>query len=224
MSALLAGLTLLIIGDSHVTFKDSLLSVLPDALTAQGAKVVAYGVCSSQAADWVVPNPNNGCGAAERIDDAPLGPPNMQPAAPPSMSSLLEKWHPNVVMVVLGDTMASYGQESVSKSWLDEQVKTLTYTIGKTACIWIGPTWGQYSPRYGKTDARAAEMAALLKTEVAPCTYIDGTALMKPGSVSTIDGIHATPASYRVWGDAILRATVPLLQKIKDGTASAPAP
>lgn len=33
MSALLAGLTLLIIGDSHVTFKDSLLSILPEAMS-----------------------------------------------------------------------------------------------------------------------------------------------------------------------------------------------
>jgi hypothetical protein len=222
MSALLAGLTLLIIGDSHVTFKDSLLSILPDALTSQGAKVVAYGVCSSQAADWVVPNPNNGCGASERIDDAPLGAPNMQPASPPPMASLLEKWHPNVVMVVLGDTMASYGQDSFSKSWVDQQVKTLTYTIGSTACIWVGPTWGQYSPRYGKTDARAAEMATFLKSEVAPCTYIDGTALLKPGTVDTIDGIHATPASYQVWGDAILKATIPLLQKIKEGGSLTP--
>ncbi|GBQ87734.1 cell morphology protein [Gluconacetobacter johannae DSM 13595] len=222
MSALLAGLTLLIVGDSHVTFKDSLLSILPDELTRQGARVVAYGVCSSQAADWVVPNPNNGCGAAQRVDDEPLGPPNMQPASPPPIASLIDKWHPNVVMVVLGDTMASYGQESFSREWVDQQVKTLTYTIGKTACIWVGPTWGQYSPRYGKTDARATEMAAFLKGEVAPCAYIDGTALMKPGTVQTIDGIHATPASYKVWGDLIVNATVPLLQKVKDGGTLTP--
>ncbi|GBQ40115.1 SGNH/GDSL hydrolase family protein [Komagataeibacter europaeus] len=203
MNALLAGLTLLIIGDSHVTFKDSLLSVLPDEFTKQGAKVVTYGVCSSTAADWVVPNPN------------------MKPASPPPISSLIEKWHPNVVMVVLGDTMAAYGQNAMSKDWVDEQVKTLTYAIGKTACIWVGPTWGQFSPRYGKTDQRATEMATFLKGEVAPCTYVDGTALLKQGSVNTIDGIHATPDSYKVWGDAIVQATLPELEKLKDAPPAA---
>ena len=221
MNALLAGLTLLIIGDSHVTFKDSLLEILPDAFTRQGAKVITYGVCSSTAADWVVPNPNNGCGAAQRIGNEPIGAPDMKPASPPPMASLLEKWHPDVVMVVLGDTMAGYGQKTISENWVDEQVKTLTYTIGKTACIWIGPTWGQYSPRYGKTDQRTTEMATFMKEEVQPCAYVDGTQLMKPGSVSTIDGIHATPASYQVWGDAIVKTTLPMLEKIKAEEAPA---
>ncbi|WP_395369474.1 SGNH/GDSL hydrolase family protein [Komagataeibacter diospyri] len=221
MSALLAGLTLLIIGDSHVTYKDTLLSVLPDEFTRQGAKVVTYGVCSSTAADWVVPNPNNGCGAAERVGDAPIGAPNMKPASPPPINSLIEKWHPNVVMVVMGDTMAAYGQNAVSRDWVDEQVKTLTYAIGKTACIWVGPTWGQFSPRYGKTDQRATEMATFLKGEVAPCTYVDGTALLRQGSVKTTDGIHATAESYKIWGDAIVQATLPELEKLKDAPPAA---
>ncbi|WP_370636781.1 SGNH/GDSL hydrolase family protein [Komagataeibacter sp. FNDCF1] len=208
-------LTLLIIGDSHVTFKDSLLSVLPDEFTRQGAKVVAYGVCSSTAADWVVPNPNNGCGAAQRIDDAPIGAPDMKPAAPPPIKDLIEKWHPDAVMVVLGDTMAAYGQKAMSPNWVEEQVQSLTYTIGKTACIWVGPTWGQFSPRYGKTDQRAAEMAQFLKNEVTPCTYIDGTALLRQGSVTTTDGIHATAQSYRDWGNAIVQASLPELEKLK---------
>lgn len=214
MSALLAGLTLLIIGDSHVTFKDSLLTILPEAYTRAGAKVVTYGVCSSTAADWVVPNPNNGCGAAQRVGDAPLTPPNMTPTSPPPITALIEQWHPDVVMVVLGDTMAAYGQSEISRNWADEQVKTLTMTIGKTACIWVGPTWGEYSPRYGKTDKRAQEMADFLKDEVAPCTYIDGTKLMQPGSPKTIDGVHLTPVSYKVWGAGILQQTMPILEKI----------
>ncbi|QEO16374.1 SGNH/GDSL hydrolase family protein [Acetobacter vaccinii] len=215
MSALLAGLTVLIIGDSHVTFKDSLLTLLPDAYVSAGAKVVTYGVCSSTAADWVVPNPNNGCGAAQRIGNAPVGDAVMKPTSPPPIASLLEKWHPNVVMVVLGDTMAAYGQSEMSKNWVDEQVKTLTSSLGDAACIWVGPTWGEFSPRYGKTDKRAQEMAGFLKTEVSPCTYVDGTQLMAQGSVKTIDGVHPTAASYRQWGDAILAQTMPMLEKLK---------
>ncbi|EFG83225.1 SGNH/GDSL hydrolase family protein [Novacetimonas hansenii] len=222
MSALLAGLTLLIIGDSHVAFKDSLLSVLPDEFSRQGAKVVTYGVCSATAADWVVPNPNNGCGATQRIGDEPVRAPDMKPVAPPEVTGLIAKWHPNAIMVILGDTMGAYGQDTVSASWVEEQVKTLTYAIGKTACLWVGPTWGQYSPRYGKSDQRASTLAALLKADVAPtCTYVDGTQLMAKGSVNTTDGIHATAASYRAWGDAIVRATLPDLERIKDAAPPA---
>ena len=215
MSALLAGLTLLIIGDSHVTFKDSLLSILPEAYTQAGAKVVTYGVCSSTAADWVVPTSNNGCGAYQRIGIAPVGSAIMTPTAPPPITSLIAQWHPDVVMVVLGDTMAAYGQKEISTNWADEQVKTLTMTLGHTACIWIGPTWGEYSPRYGKTDKRAREMATFLKSEVAPCTYIDGTQLMQPGSAKTIDGVHLTGESYKVWAAGIVQQTMPVLEKLR---------
>jgi hypothetical protein len=215
MSALLAGLTLLIIGDSHVTFKDSLLSILPEAYTQAGAKVVTYGVCSSTAADWVVPNSNNGCGAYQRIGTAPVGAAIMTPTAPPPITSLIAQWHPDVVLVVLGDTMAAYGQKEISTNWADEQVKTLTMTLGHTACIWIGPTWGEYSPRYGKTDKRAQEMATFLKSEVAPCTYIDGTQLMRPGSPKTIDGVHLTADSYKVWAAGIVQQTMPVLEKLR---------
>ncbi|MBE7618181.1 SGNH/GDSL hydrolase family protein [Komagataeibacter sp. FXV2] len=223
MSALLAGLTLLIIGDSHVAFKDSLLSVLPDEFSRQGAKVVTYAVCSSTAADWVVPTPNNGCGATQRIGDEPVKPADMKPAAPPQIGGLIQKWHPDAVMVILGDTMGAYGQKAVSASWLEEQVKTLTDALGSTACIWVGPTWGQYSPRYGKTDQRAQELAGLLRADASPpCTYVDGTQLMPRGSISTTDGIHATTASYRAWGDAIIRATLPDLEKLKDAAPGGP--
>ncbi|MDT8871195.1 hypothetical protein RAA17_09285 [Komagataeibacter rhaeticus] len=63
---------------------------------------MTYGVCSSTAADWVVPNPNNGCGAAERIGTAPIGAPDMKPASPPPVAELIAKWHPDAVMVILG--------------------------------------------------------------------------------------------------------------------------
>ena len=48
----LAGLVILIIGDSHIASKDFLLSSLQDALVNQGAIVHSYGVCGSQPHDW----------------------------------------------------------------------------------------------------------------------------------------------------------------------------
>lgn len=215
MSALLAGLTLLIIGDSHVTFKDSLLSLLPDAYVSAGAKVVTYGVCSSTAADWVVPTVNNGCGASTRLGTMPITAPTMTPTAPPPIASLIAKWHPDAVLVVLGDTMGGYNQPDLPRNWIDEQVKTLTYVLGKTACVWVGPTWGQYSPRYGKTDKRTQEMVDFMKGEVSPCTYVDGTTMMQAGGVKTIDGVHLTPADYKVWGAGIVQQTLPVLEKLK---------
>ena len=52
MAGALVGLTLLIIGDSHLSFPDSLLKSLPDALAAEGATVTTYGVYASRSTDW----------------------------------------------------------------------------------------------------------------------------------------------------------------------------
>ncbi|HTZ35077.1 MAG TPA: SGNH/GDSL hydrolase family protein, partial [Stellaceae bacterium] len=49
----LAGLVILVIGDSHNASKDFLLSSLYDDLVNQGAIVHSYGVCGSQPNDWM---------------------------------------------------------------------------------------------------------------------------------------------------------------------------
>ena len=53
INSALAGLVVLIIGDSHLASKDFLLSSLQDDLNNQGAIVHSYGVCGSQPNDWM---------------------------------------------------------------------------------------------------------------------------------------------------------------------------
>ena len=55
MSALLAGLAVLIIGDSHMVTRDYLITTLHDDLVAEGASVDSYGMCGANAGDWVYP-------------------------------------------------------------------------------------------------------------------------------------------------------------------------
>jgi hypothetical protein len=61
----LAGLVVLIIGDSHIANKDFLSSSLQDDLVNQGAIVHSYGVCGSQPIDWIKQT-ELPCGRGER--------------------------------------------------------------------------------------------------------------------------------------------------------------
>lgn len=67
MFATLAGLSILVIGDSHLRDQNYLLGTLHDELLGRGAKVHTIGVCGSTPADWVTTKAGD-CGGAERID------------------------------------------------------------------------------------------------------------------------------------------------------------
>jgi hypothetical protein len=215
LAPLLLGLTVLMIGDSHVTFKNTLLASLPDALVRQGAQVVTYGLCSSKPEDWVDEKPVNSCGYTVRMSVEPIKLFMGRDEAPPNISALMEKWHPNAVVVVFGDAMAGYGQKDMPSGWIADQVQALVDKIGSTTCIWVGPTWGQYNPRYGKSDARTLQLATLLKQTVQPCHYIDSTTLFPQGKVETEDGIHLTTENYVKWSAALSAQIVPLLARKK---------
>ena len=70
MLATLAGLSILVIGDSHLLNPNYLIGTLHDELLAQKAKVHTVGVCGSTPADWVTVKTGD-CGGAERIDRRP---------------------------------------------------------------------------------------------------------------------------------------------------------
>ena len=55
MSALLAGMAILVIGDSHMVTNGYLITTLHDKLVEQGATVDTYGMCGANAGDWVYP-------------------------------------------------------------------------------------------------------------------------------------------------------------------------
>ena len=64
-SALLAGLTVLVIGDSHLSMPTYLIRSLHDGITQQGAQVHSLAACGIPAGDWVNLAPAT-CGA-ERV-------------------------------------------------------------------------------------------------------------------------------------------------------------
>ncbi|SDV51259.1 SGNH/GDSL hydrolase family protein [Chitinasiproducens palmae] len=211
VASLLAGLSILLIGDSHLAQPNYLIGSLHDALTRQGAKVHSIGVCGVQPADWTV-RVNGECGSAERVGNRPATMTSGAQAHTVPVAQLIDAEHPNLVLVVMGDTMAAYQQVDFPMNWAWQQVSTLTGAIGKTGtqCAWVGPAWGQEGGKFGKTYARAEVMSQFLAANVAPCTFIDSLKMSRRGQWPTIDGQHFTAAGYRAWGDAIAHAVVTL--------------
>lgn len=218
MSALLAGLTVLIIGDSHLSTPGYLITTLHDDLAAKGAQVYTYGACGVAAGEWMLKTPSP-CGAAIREKSGPVKKLTGAAAITKPFPELVKTHKPNLVVVVNGDTMAAYNQPSLSKTWIWQQVSTLTKGIkaSGTSCVWVGPAWGTEGGKFGKTYARAQEMSQYLSEISAPCTYIDSTKLSRQGEWGTIDGQHFNAAGYKSWGAAIGNAIAApaVLQTIK---------
>src|ERR1700733_722760 len=204
MNALLAGLAVLIIGDSHMVSRDYLITTLHDDLLAQGATVDTYGMCGANAGDWVYPTTVS-CGRAERHDkEAPIV--DRKASIPTwTIGDLITKTHPNLVVIEMGDTMAGYGQHDFPQGWIYQQVHALTERVAaqNIPCVWVGPPWGSEGSTYHKTFDRVKQMSEFLATAVAPCKFIDSTQFSKPGDWPTTDGQHLTSSGYRAWGQDI---------------------
>lgn len=199
----LVGLSFLIIGDSHLTMPHSLIETLHSELVERGATVNTYGVCGANAGDWLQPTAGT-CGAAERLGSNSVRVLPQNTSTKP-ITGLLQQEKPDVVVVVMGDTMASYDKHIFSKAWAWQQVSALTKTIAKenTTCVWVGPAWGTEGGKYKKNFARVKQVSAFLATNVAPCSYIDSLTFSKPGEWATTDGQHFTASGYKKWGEAI---------------------
>ncbi len=63
-SSVLAGLTLMVLGESHMSLASHLTEPLNVALVAKGAKVHSIGACSASAADWLITKKVD-CGAVQ---------------------------------------------------------------------------------------------------------------------------------------------------------------
>ncbi len=217
MGLLLEGLTVLMIGDSHLTTPGYLVSTLQDDLTKKGAMVTTYGACGLSAGKFVTKTPAP-CGASFRKQNERmkifLGP----DAFSEPVGDLLKEQKPNLIVVVLGDTMGGYNQPSIAKNWVWQEVSALTKVIKNsgTSCVWIGPAWGEEGGKYGKTFTRVKQFSGYLSELVAPCHYIDSLQLSKPGEWKTTDGQHFDWTGYQKWGQALgeLIASPEMLQKI----------
>lgn len=208
MSLLLAGLTFLVIGDSHLAYgehREYLITTLHDELMQHGAQVYSYGVCGAKAGDLMRGMKIPHCGFAFRLNDGKIRwrPKDMGPTA--SLPELVKQFHPDVVVVVNNDALAGYKDAALNKTWVWDEVRSLTMGIkaSGTRCVWVGPAWGSEGGKYGKTFARARELSDYLADIVAPCTYINSLAMSTPGEWKTLDGVHLLAEGYRMWGSAI---------------------
>lgn len=217
LTSLFAGLSILLVGDSHLAAPGYLVTTLQDDLVKQGAQVHTIGVCGSHAGDWTQSVPGN-CGGAERRNDGKLELTGSKAATRP-ITELIAADKPNLVVIVLGDTMAGYTNPAFPKTWPWQQTTALTKAIAATgtACVWIGPGWGTEGGKYKKNFARVKQVSAFLSNNVAPCTYIDSTVFSKPGQWATTDGQHYTNAGYKSWGEAIAKqmAGLPVVQALR---------
>lgn len=207
--SVLAGLSILMIGDSHLSEPGYLIDTLQDQMIAAGAQVHTYSVCGSIPGDWVKSVPGT-CGGAERNGKAPLVIDHNARTQP--VDQLIAANKANLVIIVEGDTIGGYDKDDFPKAWAWQQVTALTQDLAasKTACVWVGPVWGTEGGKYQKSFARVKQLSSFLATNVAPCQYIDSTTFSKPGEWATVDGQHLTTTGYKYWGTDIMKALVKL--------------
>ncbi|SAI66767.1 cellulose biosynthesis protein [Bordetella ansorpii] len=210
LASALAGLTILVVGDSHLGYPGYLIDTLHDNLLANGAKQVhTVSVCGSNPGDWVAATQGN-CGGAERLGKAPLV--QKQSASTTPITQLVAADKPDLVVIVMGDTIGGYGKDVFPKTWAWQQTTALTKALAstKTACVWVGPPWGSEGGKYNKTFSRVQQVSSFLATNVSPCTYIDSTKMAKPGEWGSTDGQHLTTTAYKYWGKDIADAIIQL--------------
>jgi hypothetical protein len=203
-SLALAGLTILMLGDSHFATQGYLVSTLQDELIQQGAHVTTYAACGAPTSIWIEAGVAP-CGTAVRVQSGPVKTDHSKTARVPSFDEMINTVHPNLIIIGAGDTMAGYGQKDFPTDWVTSQVQTLTHRIqaANISCVWIGPGWGTEGGPFFKTYAKAQAMSQFLSAHVSPCRYIDSTKMAKPGEWPTFDGQHYSLVGYQKWGTAI---------------------
>jgi hypothetical protein len=211
-SSVLAGLVVLMIGDSHFAYPGTLVTSLQDLLVHQGANVTSYGACGAPASVWA----NAGaatCGLAERVQFGAIKMDHSTAAPVPSITSLANSIHPNLIIISLGDTMAHYPEATMPVGLVQQDIASLTSRLRaiNIPCIWVGPGWGTEGGPFFKTFARTKQMSDLLASQVAPCKYVDSTKLEQPGEWATSDGMHYTIPGYQKWAFAIDAAVMSMV-------------
>lgn len=206
IASVLAGLSILVIGDSHLSAPGYLVSSLHDELLRAGAQVHSIGVCGAHPSDWLTTAAGK-CGGAERMGKGKVVASKGSSAHTRPIDQLIREGKPDLVLIVQGDTMAAY-KSDFPMNWARKEVAALTGAIAATGtrCAWVGPPWGQEGGSFGKTYTRAKAMGQFLAVNVKPCTYIDSQKMSAQGQWPTVDGQHFTVAGYRSWGAAIAKA------------------
>jgi len=215
----LAGLSLLIVGDSHVSAPGSLATTLHDALAAEGAAVYTAGVCAASPSHFLKGRSTT-CGRVLRGPDGKLS--LKVKASAPKLEALLADHAPDHVIFVFGDNMGGYRMKHLPRGFIETEVMAIVAALPEgTGCSWMGPPWGEEGTAYRKTHARAAALNAALREASAPCHYIDVQAATGTGTIDTVDGLHPKPAGYRMWAEV---ASAALVHALAQASALAQAP
>ena len=229
MQSALAGLSLLVLGDSHWASQNNLAGTLQDQLIQRGATVNSFAACGASASVWLSAR-NASCGATFRLGrgrvEGHIG--AASPVTP--VDELVRRHHPNMIVVSMGDSMAGYMQRATPADTIREDAAALTAAIRRLGlpCVWIGPAWGTEGGPLLKSFARVQEVNAVLATAVAPCAYVDSLRLSRPGEWSTYDGTHYSMEGYRAYA-TILAQTITAMPEVqalraRPAVAAAPAP
>ena len=201
---LLSGLTVLVIGASHLAKPTYLIKTLHDELTERGAQVHSLGVCGVLPSEWLKKT-TSACGGAERIQAEPIMLSMTGAAQTRPLAALLETQKPDVVVIVMGDNLANYIAPSFSHSSVTKELLGLTTLLASKSirCVWVGPAWGEDHKITGKTFKRTQEISTFLASQVKPCDYVNSLEMSKPGEWQTTDGQHFFKEGYQAWGAAI---------------------
>jgi hypothetical protein len=124
MTGVLTGIGILIIGASQFSHNGYLISTLQDRLLQQGASVATYGACASIPETWLSPRPVR-CGTAVRIDGGPVKEDHSSTAMSWSVTDLIHRHHPQLVIIGIADTLAGYAATQVPTGWVKDQVRSL---------------------------------------------------------------------------------------------------
>jgi len=218
-AAALAGLSFLVIGESHMMYE--LRDALHADLDAQGAAYVhSVGACGASAIDWVKPRKVD-CGA-EKKNDAPAKL-NTAGSETQAIKQLIASDKPDVVLLVIGDTMGSYDNETFPKAWAWQGVSALTKEIAATGtrCVWVGPPYGKAGGKYNKKDDRVERADRFLAANVSPCVYINSLKFARPGQWRTFDGQHFAADGYAAWSKAIVGEVtqMPMIEQLRKAKA-----
>ncbi len=204
-ASVLAGLTLLVIGESHMTLAQYLREPLHAALLAKGAQVHSVGACGASPARWLKPTPID-CGA-DQVGKQKAVVQGREAKTTP-ITELIAKDKPSAVVIIIGDTMGSYDKPAFPKTWAWQEITALTKAVAatNTPCVWVGPAWGTEGGKYGKNHPRTQLLSKFIEANSAPCTYVDSLTFSKPGEWPTTDGQHYTQAGYAAWSESIVSA------------------
>jgi hypothetical protein len=202
----LLGLKILMLGASHLATPGYFGTVLHNQLADQGAVVHTVAVCGAFPSHWILPDEGN-CGSLEKTGNNPA---EFRLGKSPKTKSYLELValdSPNLVILVMGDSVANYVAPSMDKKWAYQEINKLTNVIeqSKIPCLFIGPPWGTEGGNSKKTNNRVREVSEILKNGVKPCKYIDSLKLSRPGEWDTTDGLHLTQKGYKEWATRVMQ-------------------